>query len=54
MGRVNCTLTDLSGNGVGLKGVDSRLQLIYQGKYSWEKGVNEDNTVYTSHLIIKI
>lgn len=46
--------SDLSGNGVGLKGVDSRLQLIYQGKYSWEKGVNEDNTVYTSHLIIKI
>ena len=45
---------DLSGNGVGLKGVDSRLKLIYPGRYTWEKGTNKENTVYTSHLIINI
>lgn len=44
--------SDLSGNGIGLKGIASRLQLIYPGRYVWEKGTDDSDTIYTSHLTI--
>ncbi|MBO4691981.1 MAG: histidine kinase [Bacteroidales bacterium] len=40
---------DKSGSGIGLSQVQSRLDLLYKGKYSWEKGVVENN-VYRSLL----
>lgn len=44
--------TDRSGHGIGLKQVASRLQLIYPNKYEWEKGINNDGTIYQSTITI--
>lgn len=43
---------DKSGNGIGLQQVQQRLTLLYSGKYTWEKGCNPEQTVYTSCLTI--
>lgn len=44
--------TDRSGHGIGLEQVEKRLQLAYPGKYSWEKGTKENNTIYYSKITI--
>lgn len=44
--------TDRSGHGVGLQQVASRLELLYPGKYTWEKCANEDKTIYKSIITI--
>lgn len=44
--------TDRSGHGIGLEQVTRRLELSYGGKYSWEKGVKENNSIYYSKIII--
>ncbi|MCM1109416.1 MAG: sensor histidine kinase [Clostridium sp.] len=44
---------DISGSGIGLEQVQKRLELIYHGRYEWNKGLNEDQTVYFSELTLK-
>ena len=44
------TRQDKSGHGIGLEQVQKRLELLYPGKYLWEKGVNGDE--YRSLLVI--
>jgi len=44
--------SDRSGHGIGLTQVQHRLQLIYPGLYTWEKGVSADGKEYHSRLTI--
>ena len=44
--------SDRSGHGIGLMQVEKRLKLSYGENYLWEKGVNDDNTIYHSKIII--
>lgn len=44
---------DKSGSGIGLEQVSKRLELIYPGRYTWERGLNPDATEYHSKIIIK-
>ncbi len=46
--------TDISGNGIGLDQVQRRLDLIYPDQYSWEKGVTENGTCYSSKITLHI
>lgn len=46
------TEEDRSGHGIGLQQVERRLQLIYPGKYTWEKGVTDDGKTYYSKITI--
>lgn len=44
--------SDKSGHGIGLQQVAQRLELAYKDKYEWTKGVNKQNDIYTSKIII--
>ncbi len=46
------TEEDRSGHGIGLQQVERRLQLIYPGKHTWEKGVTDDGKTYYSRITI--
>lgn len=46
------TANDKSGSGIGLKQVQCRLDLLYSNNYSWDRGVSEDQSRYTSLLTI--
>lgn len=46
--------TDKSGSGIGLEQVTKRLELIYSGRYQWQRGVSEDKKEYSSKLVIRV
>lgn len=46
------TEQDRSGHGIGLQQVERRLQLLYPGKYIWEKGLTDDGKTYFSKITI--
>ena len=43
---------DKSGSGIGLEQVAKRLELIYPGSYTWEKGIDSDTNKYFSKIIL--
>lgn len=43
---------DKSGSGIGLEQVAKRLELMYPGRYKWEKGLNNDTNKYFSKIIL--
>ncbi len=46
--------SDKSGSGIGLEQVRKRLELLYPGRYEWEKEVSENGEVYSSILTIRV
>lgn len=46
------TTQDRSGHGIGLQQMQRRLDLLYPGRYEWEKGLTEDGTCYYSRIVI--
>ena len=62
-GEVKCEITnsyhpkaetDKSGSGIGLEQVSKRLELIYPGRYQWQRGTSKDKKEYSSKLVIKV
>lgn len=47
------TRTDKSGSGIGLEQVSKRLELIYPGRYHWERHVSHDGKEYLSSISIR-
>ncbi len=46
------TAQDRSGHGIGLRQVERRLELLYAGKYQWEKGLTDDDKTYFSRIVV--
>ena len=46
------TAQDRSGHGIGLHQMQRRLDLLYSGRYVWEKGVTDDGNTYYSHIVL--
>lgn len=45
--------SDKSGSGIGLNQVKRRLELLYPNQHTWAQTLDKDNSVYTSHIVIK-
>ena len=43
---------DKSGSGIGLEQVSRRLELMYPGRHTWEKGITPDGTEYFSKITL--
>ena len=43
---------DKSGSGIGLEQVDKRLELMYPGRYEWEKGIDKETNKYYSKITL--
>ena len=48
------TAMDHSGHGIGLSQVQRRLELTYPNRYTWEKGLGEDQKTYESKIMIRL
>lgn len=47
------TAEDRSGSGIGLEQVQKRLDIMYEGKYRWDRGEDPEKKEYRSYLILK-
>lgn len=47
-------IMDKSGSGIGLEQVSRRLEILYPGQYTWQKGISEDGKEYRSRLSIRV
>lgn len=43
---------DSTGHGIGLHQVERRLELLYPGRYTWEKRIDKEKKVYSSKITI--